>query len=127
MSSSNDYRIYPILITAADPQTGTLTLSDDGKTVFSNSLAQFDFVYWIVPDTTANIEAITGINVESGPQIFSAGPLESDSPGEGNKSVWVAQYFANAEPAGTVEEYTISWVDTDGNEHVYDPKLTINL
>lgn len=121
--SQNGYYIY---ITAADSSTGNLTLSDDGETSILDHGADIDSVFWIVNDNIPNIEAITGVNFESGTQIFRAGPNEM-TPLDGQKSVWGAAFVVGGSvPVGSVEEYNISWTDTDGNSHIYDPKITVN-
>jgi hypothetical protein len=123
--SQDTYRGYVIYITAANPIKGDLTLSDNGSTAISDSGVTYDSVFWVVNDGVPNIDAITGINYESGSQIFSDGPNEA-TPEQGQRSLWSATFTVGSFPVGAFEEYTISWRDTDGNVHIHDPKIGIN-
>lgn len=120
--SQNGYYIY---VNAADPSTGTLTLSDNGLTGISDHGADIDSIFWVVRDNVPNIQAITGVNFERGAQLFTGGP----NPGSllpGWKSVWTASFQIGSSPVGTSEVYSISWKDTDGKDHTYDPRILIN-
>ncbi len=120
--TQNGYYIY---ITAADPATGNLTMSDGGQTAISDHGATVDSIFWVVTDNVPNIEAITGVNFESGTHIFTFGPCQG-SLLPGWKSVWTAGFNIGSSPVGNSEAYTISWTDTNGNPHTYDPRIMVN-
>lgn len=125
--SQNGYYIY---VTAADTTTGTLTLSDNGVTTILDHGADIDSVFWIVNDNIPNIQAITGINLESNvpgnTNIFSGGPNPITLM-EGQKSAWGATFAVGGTvPVNSVEVYSISWKDTDNKNHTYDPKMVVN-
>lgn len=120
------YRGYYIYITAADPTTGTLTLSDSGTTAISDSGVDYDSVFWVVNEGVPNIEAITRIIFEDGTQVFSGGPNE-EALQPGQKSAWSATFTVGGTvPVGAFEDYAIAWRDSDGNDHIFDPRIIIN-
>jgi hypothetical protein len=121
--SKRDYVIY---ITAADPQTGKLKLSDNGFTGISNATdVDYDHIYWVVGDKVDNISTITGFKHLGGKFIFDTkpSPIAADKQ---KKSVWRAIYKVGSFEVGDYVEYCISWRDAAGNEHNHDPKISVN-
>ena len=116
-------KIYPIYITAADVQTGQLTLSDGGETDVNLPPLGGDYVIWMIGSGANNIARITAITKEDdGSQnLFYFGPKELQT----DQGTFWAGIILGA-PIGAFEDYSITWQDTDGYEHTYDPKIVMN-
>lgn len=112
-------QVYEVTIISADPGTGNLTLDDNGLTGVTDP-QDVDYIDWRIQAGIANITKITGINYESGSTIFSAGP----SPANDDGTWWHATVNPDA-AVGSFENYSISWLDTNGNGHTFDPKIQI--
>lgn len=113
-------QVYEVIIIGADPGTGNLSLNDNGLTGVTDP-QDVDYIDWIIQAGIANIAKITGINYESGSTIFSNGP----SPANDDGTWWHAAINPDA-TVGTFENYSISWTDTNGNGHTFDPEILIN-
>ena len=104
-----------ITITASDPSTGELTLSDHGNTVASRSQK----VTWVV-SPNSGVKAIIGITVKEGStNVFDPLPKQL-----GNSANWRGTISPTIEVPAE-ELYNIIWIDGDDNEHVYDPKIQV--
>ncbi len=112
-------QVYEVIIIGADPSTGNLTLNDNGLTGVTDP-GDVDYIDWRIQAGIANIAKITGINYESGNTIFSNGP----SPANDDGTWWHATVNPDA-AVGSYENYSISWLDTSGNGHTFDPKIQI--
>lgn len=104
-----------ITITASDPSTGELTLSDHGNTVASRSQK----VTWVV-SPNSGVKAIIGITVKEGStNVFDPLPKQL-----GNSANWRGTISPTIEVPAE-ELYNIIWIDGEDNEHVYDPKIQV--
>lgn len=114
-------KLYSITIVAADVQSGQLTLSDGGETDVSFAAAG-DWIMWVIAPGIPNISKITAITKkDDGSQnLFILGPQEIQS---GNGPYWFG--IATGQ-INSFENYSISWLDTNGNVHTYDPKIAMN-
>ncbi|MDX2069734.1 MAG: hypothetical protein SFV55_15000 [Haliscomenobacter sp.] len=119
--SSPQPKLYSIIIKAADLQSGTLTLSDGGETDVS-FVAAGDWITWTISPDAANIARITAITKknDASQNLFILGPQEIQGA---NGPYWFGVAMGQIY---TFEDYSISWEDTEGHPHTYDPRIQMN-
>ena len=113
-----------ITITASDPVTGDLTLSDRGTT----NCKRGEVVTWVV-DPHSGVSQITAITPKPGNiNIFAVGPdkLPGASKNWHGTVKDVASLPIPPPPGTVIEEYNITWTDSAGKNYVFDPKLQVN-
>jgi len=104
-----------ISILGSDPATGELTLSDRGVTVAKRSQK----VTWVI-GPHSGVVSITGITVKEGStNVFDPEPHQL-----GNSSNWQGTISAAVKPPAE-ELYSITWTDSAGTEHTFDPKIQV--
>ena len=115
-TNENSRAFMPVItITASDSSTGELTLSDHGNTTASRKQK----VTWVV-GPHSGVKAIVGITVKEGStNVFDPVPQQL-----GNSSNWEGTISPTIEVPAE-ELYNIIWIDSNDNEHVYDPKIQV--
>lgn len=104
-----------ITILGSDTATGELTLSDHGVTVAKRSQK----VTWVI-GPKSGVVSITGITVKEGStNVFDPEPHQL-----GNSSNWQGTVSAAVQPPAE-ELYNITWTDSEGTEHTFDPKIQV--
>lgn len=113
-----------ITITGSDPNTGNLTMSDQGVT----NAQQGDQITWVI-GPNSGVASITGIvEKPNSADVFSPDPVKLP----GGNTNWQGTINPNV-PVGTEELYTINWVVANsgwlnnggGAEKSFDPKIQI--
>lgn len=113
-----------ITITASDPSTGALTLSDQGTT----NADKGDQITWVI-GPGSGVASITGIiEKPNSADVFNPDP----APVSGSTN-WQGTINPNV-AGGTEEFYTIQWSTAGsgwlnqggGQPKSYDPKISIN-
>jgi hypothetical protein len=113
-----------ITITNGDPNTGILTLSDQGTT----NVSQGDQVTWVI-GANSGVGSIAGVvEKPNSPDVFNPDPAQLP-----NSTSWQGTINPNI-PNGTVEYYTINWTTVGsgwlnqggGQTKSYDPKIAVN-
>lgn len=111
-------------ITGSDTATGNLTLSDHGNT----DCKREEVVTWVILPQSG-VSQITGITPKPGNvNIFADGPgkLPGASKNWHGTVKGAASLPVPPPPGIVIEEYNISWTDSAGKNHIFDPKLQVN-
>ena len=111
-------------ITASDPVTGNLTMSDNGNTNCKHD----ELVTWVVLPTSG-VDQITAISPKpDNINVFATGPAKLS----GASKNWQGTVKNSASlpiptpPGFVIENYNISWTDNAGNNHIFDPQIKVN-
>ena len=113
-----------ITITTGDPNTGNLTLSDQGTT----NADRGDQITWVI-GANSGVGSIAAIlEKPNSADVFSPDPVQLP-----NSTSWQGTINPNV-AGGTVEFYTINWTTAGsgwlnqggGINKSYDPKIQVN-
>ena len=111
-----------IRITASDPVSGMLTMSDKGKT----KARRGDVITWVI-GSNSGVSRITAIGMKSGDvedEVFF-----DTLPSKNNESTnWRARIHPSLSASITRGTYFISWDDNASPpvNHTYDPIIEVN-
>lgn len=121
-TTDDDLAPDQIRITASDPASGMLTMSDKGRTIARRG----DVITWVI-GPNSGVSRITAIGMKSGDVkdevFFEARPSKYSE-----STNWRARIHPSLHASITRGTYFISWDDNANppQNHTYDPIIEIN-